>query len=50
MNEATLVEIAIVEDTQQDLDLALRALRKANLANRVHVARDGQEALELLKQ
>ena len=48
MNEANIVEILIVEDTPQDLDLALRALRKANLANRVHVARDGEEALDFL--
>ena len=48
MNEANIVEILIVEDNQQDLDLAQRALRKANLTNRVHVARDGQEALEFI--
>ena len=44
MNEANIVEILIVEDTPEDLDLALRALRKANLANRVHAARDGSRA------
>jgi two-component system response regulator len=48
MNEANIVEILIVEDSQQDLDLALRALRKSNLANRVHVTRDGEEALEFI--
>jgi CheY-like chemotaxis protein len=48
MNEANIVEILIVEDTPEDLDLALRALRKANLANRVHAARDGEEALDFL--
>ena len=48
MNPAYIVEILMVEDNQQDLDLALRALRKANLANRVHAARDGEEALEFL--
>jgi two-component system, response regulator len=48
MNPANIVEILIVEDNQQDLDLALRALRKANLANRVHAVRDGEEALEFL--
>ncbi len=48
MNEANIVEIMIVEDTPQDLDLALRALRKAKLANRVHVARDGEEALNFI--
>jgi CheY-like chemotaxis protein len=48
MNQTNIVEILIVEDSQQDLDLALRALRKANLANRVHVARDGEEALQFI--
>src|SRR5271156_2104090 len=48
MNEANIVEILIVEDTQQDLDLALRALRKAKLSNRIQVARDGEEALQFI--
>jgi CheY-like chemotaxis protein len=48
MNEMNIVEILIVEDNQQDLDLALRALRKAKLANHVQVARDGEEALQFL--
>lgn len=42
------VELLIVEDNPHDLELALRALRQHNLANRVRVARDGAEALELL--
>jgi two-component system response regulator len=48
MNEAAIVEILIVEDTPQDLDLALRALRKAKLSNRIQVARDGEEALQFI--
>jgi CheY-like chemotaxis protein len=48
MNETNIVEILIVEDTDQDLELALRALRKAKLSNHIHVARDGQEALDFL--
>lgn len=48
MNEANIVEILIVEDTDQDLELALRALRKAKLSNHIHIARDGQEALDFL--
>ena len=35
------VEILIVEDTPEDLELTLRALRKANLANHIEIARDG---------
>lgn len=48
MNEIDAVEILIVEDTPQDLELTLRALKKANLSNRIQVARDGAEALEFL--
>jgi CheY-like chemotaxis protein len=42
------VEILLVEDSPADLDLALRALRRRNLANRIQIARDGQEALDFL--
>ncbi len=37
-----------MEDNPDDLDMTLRALRKANLANRIQVARDGAEALEFI--
>lgn len=40
--------ILLVEDNPQDEALALRALRKANVANRVDVVRDGQQALDYL--
>jgi hypothetical protein len=40
--------ILLVEDNPQDELLILRALRKANLTNRVDVARDGQQALDYL--
>lgn len=41
-------EILLVEDSATDLELALRALKKAKLANRIEVARDGEEALDFL--
>ena len=40
--------IMLVEDNPDDEELTLRALRKANIANDVFVARDGQEALDFL--
>lgn len=40
--------ILLVEDNPQDEALALRALRKAHVANRVDVVRDGQQALDYL--
>ena len=42
------VEILLVEDSDTDLELALRALTKAKVANRIEVARDGAEALDFL--
>ena len=40
------VEILLVEDNPNDVELTLRALKKNNLANRVHVVKDGSEALD----
>lgn len=40
--------VLLVEDNPDDEALALRALRKSNLANEIAVARDGEEALEFL--
>jgi len=48
MNEANEVEILLVEDNPDDLDMTMRALRKANLANRIQIARDGVEGLEFI--
>lgn len=48
MSQTTSIDILLVEDNPQDLELAQRALRKANLANRIHTARDGAEALEFI--
>jgi len=42
------VEILLVEDNPNDVELTLHALRKYRLANHIHVARDGDEALEYL--
>lgn len=48
MSDTNAIELLLVEDNPQDLELAMRALRKANFANRIHVARDGAEALEFI--
>lgn len=40
--------LLLVEDNPQDELLTLRALRRANLANRIDVVRDGQQALDYL--
>jgi two-component system response regulator len=41
-------DILLVEDNPSDAKLTLNALKTANLANSVHLARDGVEALEFL--
>jgi two-component system response regulator len=41
-------DILLVEDNPNDVKLTLHAFKTANLANSVHVARDGVEALEYL--
>jgi CheY-like chemotaxis protein len=46
--DASALRILLVEDTEADVTLTLRALAKVNLSNAVDVARDGQEALDYL--
>lgn len=45
---ATHLDILLVEDSPEDVELALRALRKHHVLNSVAVCRDGAEALEFL--
>lgn len=42
------VEILLVEDNPNDAELALRALKKNNLANKVIRVCDGEEALDFI--
>jgi two-component system, response regulator len=46
--KANKFDILLVDDSQEDVDLTLHALRSENLANSVFVARDGAEALDFL--
>ncbi len=43
-----IVEILLVEDNEYDIELTLRALHEDHVANTIHVARDGEEALKFL--
>lgn len=45
---ANEVEILLVEDNPNDVELTIRALKRQNLANNIHVARDGAEALDFI--
>ena len=42
------MEILLIEDSPEDVEITLRAFQKFDLANKVHVVRDGEEALECL--
>jgi CheY-like chemotaxis protein len=42
------VEILLVEDSPEDAELTIRALRRNNLANDIQVVEDGAEALDYL--
>src|SRR6266404_9948900 len=42
------VDILLVEDNPDDLELTLNALKRNNLANAVHIARDGEETLDFI--
>ena len=42
------VEILLVEDNPNDEELTLKALKKHNFSNMVHVVRDGAEALDYI--
>jgi CheY-like chemotaxis protein len=43
-----LVDILIVEDSADDADLAIKALRDVRMTNRIHVVHDGGAALDFL--
>jgi two-component system response regulator len=42
------IEILLVEDSAEDRELTIRALRQNRVANRIHEARDGADALNFL--
>ena len=45
-----LVEILLVEDNPADIELTIEALKEGKVANRLHVAEDGIEALAYLRR
>jgi CheY-like chemotaxis protein len=47
MNSLEL-DILLVEDNQDDMDLAMHALQRGKVANRIFAVRDGEEALDFL--
>ena len=47
MTEASRLILLVEDDPDHEL-LTIRALKKSNIANEVHVAHDGEEAIEML--
>jgi CheY-like chemotaxis protein len=48
--DQTPIEILLVEDSEPDVILTREAFAAAGVSNRLHVARDGVEALEFLRR
>jgi two-component system response regulator len=48
MNQMEAIDILLVEDNPRDAELAIRALKKRNLANRLIVVEDGADALDFM--
>jgi CheY-like chemotaxis protein len=48
MNQAGAVDILLVEDNPVDRELTIRAFAKHKLANRLAIAKDGEEALDFI--
>ncbi len=48
MTDNEAVEILLVEDNPNDVELALHALKKNKVSNRIQVVRDGEEALDFI--
>lgn len=42
------MDILLIEDNPEDVEITLRAFQKYQLANKIHVIRDSEEALECL--
>jgi len=45
-----MIEILLVDDSEADVMLTQLAFEEARVANRLHVARDGVEAMEFLRR
>ena len=48
MVDENIVELLLVEDSREDAELTLRALKKMNLTNNVRVLVDGEDALDFI--
>lgn len=44
------IEVLLVEDNSDDVELTLHAFNKNNFGNKIHICRDGEEALDFINQ
>lgn len=49
IQSGTPISILLVEDSEPDIQLTCEAFEEAKIRNRMHVARDGVEALDFLR-
>src|ERR1700737_5285256 len=49
MNDLEVVEILLVEDSDADAEMTMRALKKGKVANKLMWVKDGVEALEFVQ-
>ncbi len=45
-----MIEILLVDDSHADVRLTIEALKEAKVRNQIHVAYDGESAMEFLRQ
>lgn len=48
--DAEMIEILLVEDNPGDIRLTKEAFKDAKVANNLHIARDGEEAIHFLRK
>jgi two-component system response regulator len=48
MTDYNDIDVLIAEDSPTDAEMTIRALKKSNLANKLHWVKDGEEALDFL--
>jgi chemotaxis family two-component system response regulator Rcp1 len=44
-----MIEVLLVDDSESDVRLTIEALKEAKMRNRIHIAYDGESALEFLR-
>ena len=49
MNDLEVIEILLVEDSDADAEMTMRALKKGKVTNKVMWVKDGVEALEFIQ-